>query len=108
MEDLTLTRDQLRVTDSEAAPFVIFETLDRLADTIVFSALPVSSERIKAETIDMIASYLLGVKEQCACSRFPVLHAQARTARHLPDGSLSQGHRSRIYTLSGFGPTRLS
>ncbi|BFH15718.1 hypothetical protein PMJ10TS2_53460 [Paenibacillus melissococcoides] len=27
------------------------------------SALPVSSERIKAETIDMIAAYLLGAKE---------------------------------------------
>ncbi|WII36280.1 TetR/AcrR family transcriptional regulator [Paenibacillus thiaminolyticus] len=63
LEYLNLTRDQLRVTDIEAASFIVFETLDRLVDTIVFSALPVSPERIKAETIDMIAAYLLGVKE---------------------------------------------
>ncbi|MGG6310457.1 TetR/AcrR family transcriptional regulator [Paenibacillus macerans] len=51
-------KDQLRVTDINAASIVVFETLNRLVDVIVFEQHDLDPARLKKESVDMIISYL--------------------------------------------------
>lgn len=55
---LYMWRNELKVTDLEAASVVVFETLDRLVDIVKFYDVGVPSEQIKKETVDLIYAYL--------------------------------------------------
>lgn len=55
---LYIWKDELKVTDLEAASVVVFETLDRLVDIVKFYDVGVPSEQIQKETVDLIYAYL--------------------------------------------------
>lgn len=55
---LYIWKDELKVSDVDAASVVVFEALDRLVDIIVFNDMGVPADRLKSETADMICSYL--------------------------------------------------
>ncbi len=56
---LLLWKDKLKAADIEAASVVVFETLNRIVDVMVFSDYDADfSDRIKTELVRMITSYL--------------------------------------------------
>lgn len=55
---LYIWKDELKVTDLDAASVVVFEALDRLVDLIKFYEVGISAEQIKNETVDLIYAYL--------------------------------------------------
>ncbi|MNZ93434.1 hypothetical protein D3C78_1125000 [compost metagenome] len=51
-------KDELKVSDLDAASIVVFEALDRLVDIVKFDEVGIPTERVKSETIDLIYAYL--------------------------------------------------
>ena len=51
--------DRVRVRDREAAAFLVFATVDALAQKVMLAQAPFDPQRLTAELTDLIARYLL-------------------------------------------------
>ncbi|WP_410513650.1 TetR/AcrR family transcriptional regulator [Paenibacillus sp. BR2-3] len=58
LDYLMLDKQQIKVSDLEAASIVVFESVNIIVDTIVFSTRSIPAERLKSELVNMIVKYL--------------------------------------------------
>nr|WP_285860070.1 MULTISPECIES: TetR/AcrR family transcriptional regulator [Paenibacillus] len=58
LDYLLMNREELKVDNLEAASVVVFETLNRVVDLIVFSPQIVDVEQLKTELAKMLVTYL--------------------------------------------------
>ncbi len=56
---MTFLSDRVRATDREAAAFLVFVTVDALAQRVMLAEAPFDPKRLTAELTDLIARYLL-------------------------------------------------
>ncbi|QSF45775.1 TetR/AcrR family transcriptional regulator [Paenibacillus tianjinensis] len=58
LQFLQMGKDELKVTDLEAAAILVFESVNAIVDVIAFSPHRVSPERLKRELVNMLVEYL--------------------------------------------------
>ncbi|WP_438498187.1 TetR/AcrR family transcriptional regulator [Paenibacillus sp. IHBB 3054] len=58
LQYLQMGKDELKITDLEAAAFLVFESISAIVDVIVFSSHRIGTDRIKSELVKMLVEYL--------------------------------------------------
>lgn len=58
LQYLQMGKDELKVTDLEAAAILVFESVSAIVDVIAFSPHRVSPDRLKTELVNMLVEYL--------------------------------------------------
>ncbi|WP_342438515.1 TetR/AcrR family transcriptional regulator [Paenibacillus sp. FSL L8-0436] len=58
LQYLQMGKDELKITDLEAAAILVFESINAIVDVIAFSPHRISIERLKSELVSMLVGYL--------------------------------------------------
>ncbi|MEK4062711.1 MULTISPECIES: TetR/AcrR family transcriptional regulator [unclassified Paenibacillus] len=58
LQYLQMGKDELKITDLEAAAFLVFESISAIVDVIAFSSHRIGTDRIKTELVSMLVGYL--------------------------------------------------